>query len=230
MSDISPSEEPIPPTTHVLDTSEELVLDTNLPDAEPELTYEEIPDIEEGEEEVQPVVPPEGPPLSVLNDLLFAFRQLARDFETKLKYDASKKELIDKLYKENLEFKEGIVRKFQHVMILAVIEKIDEAEKDIAVFANRESSEENYRKLLDSYRDIAANFQDMLSIRFDVESYRCEPLTAFEPKIQRSLRTCPTVEGDKNKLVKQTLRPGYKTADGFILRPELVEVYVFDEK
>ena len=221
MSSISPSEEPVPTTDTAVPPDEELVLDNDLPDIEPEAPDEVLTETTTTED--APVAP-------VPNELLVALRQLARDFETKLKYDASKKELIDKLYKENLEFKDGIVKKFQHTMILAVIEKIDEAEKDIAVFANREFSEENYLKLLDSYRDIAENFQDMLSIRFDVESYRCEPLTAFEPRIQRSLRTCPTAEEDKNKLVKQTLRLGYKTADGFILRPELVEVYVFDGK
>ena len=115
-------------------------------------------------------------------------------------------------------------------MIIAVIEKIDEAEKDIAVFESRDFSEENYRKLLVSYSDIAANFQDMLASRFDVECYCCEPLTDFDPKTQRSLKTCSTAEDDKHRLVKQTLRPGYKTVDGFILRPELVEVYVFDGK
>jgi len=36
-------------------------------------------------------------------EVLAALRQLAKDFETKLKYDASKQELIDKLYKENME-------------------------------------------------------------------------------------------------------------------------------
>ena len=166
----------------------------------------------------------------VLSEVSVALRQLAKDFETKLKYDASKQELIDKLYKENLGFKEGIVKKFQHTMILAVVEKIDEAEKDIAVFENREFSEENYRKLLASYRDITANFQDLLSTRFDVECYDSEPLTDFDPKTQRSLKTCLTAEDDKHKRVRQTLRPGYKTEDGFILRPELVEVYIFDGK
>ena len=167
---------------------------------------------------------------STPNDIPVILRQLAKDFATKLKYDASKQELIDKLYKENMEFKEGIVKKFQDAMVLAVIEKIDEASKEIAVFEKRQFTEENYRKLLDSYNDITAGFQNLLSARFDVECYSSKPLTGFDPKTQRSLKTSPTDEADKNKLVKQTLRPGYKTVDGFILRPELVEVYVFDEK
>ena len=171
------------------------------------------------------------PPSAVIppQEISHLIQQLSKDFETKLKYDASKQELIDKLYKENMEFKEGIIKKFQQAMIAAVIERIDDAAKDIAVFENREYSEENYRKLLASYCDITAGFQDMLSIKFDVECYSGEPLTRFDPKTQRSLKTCPTADVDKNKLVKQTLRAGYKNADGVILRPELVEVYLFEE-
>jgi len=177
-----------------------------------------------GEEDTPPssaIIPPQ--------EILLLIEQLSKDFETKLKYDASKQALIDKLYKENMEFKEGIIKKFQQSMILAVIERVDEAAKDIAVFENRDFSEENYRKLLASYNDITAGFQDMLSVRFDVECYSGESLTRFDPKTQRSLKTCPTNDANQNKLVKRTLRPGYKTAEGFILRPELVEVYVFDE-
>ena len=236
MSDIVPHEESAPsePVLSPSDSAEhEQVPVTESLDAVTDSLAAEITASEDdvpiipATEEPSEILPPD-PIFSVSNDILVALRQLTRDFETKLKYDASKQELIDKLYKENMEFKEGIIKKFQHTMILAVVEKLDEADKDIAVFANRDFSEENYRKLLDSYRDIAANFQDMLSIKFDVEYYRCEPLTGFDPKTQRSLKTCPTAEDDKHKLVKQTLRPGYKTADGFILRPELVEVFIFD--
>ena len=166
---------------------------------------------------------------SLSQEILQFIGQLSKDFETKLKYDASKQELIDKLYKENMEFKEGIIKKFQQAMITAVIERIDDAAKDIAIFENREYSEENYRKLLASYIDITAGFQDMLSVKFDVECYGCEPLTRFDPKTQRSLKTCPTADADKNKLVKQTLRPGYKNADGVVLRPALVEVFMFEK-
>ncbi|MDR1383486.1 MAG: hypothetical protein LBJ67_06540 [Planctomycetaceae bacterium] len=49
-------------------------------------------------------------------------RQLANDFENKLKYDASKQEQIDKLYNENQKYKEGILEKFRKQLILAVIE------------------------------------------------------------------------------------------------------------
>ena len=232
--------DPVTPAT-VPSTTDEIadIADvTSLPDSESDAESHPVPTEPDSTvpcnpEQEEPKTEGAGePPLANAppQEVLPLIKQLTKDFETKLKYDASKQELIDKLYKENMEFKEGIIKKFQRSMILAVIEKIDEAAKDIAVFENRDFSEANFRKLLASYDDIITGFQDMLSIKFDVETYHCEPLTAFDPKTQRSLKTCPTAEDDKNKLVKQTLRPGYKTVDGFILRSELVEVYVFDGK
>lgn len=232
MSNIAPQENPVLPQT---DTSECEKTVTDKSDSETVmpvadvLESEVLPEVSTAEAKSSVILPADSNP-SAPNDILAVLRQLAKDFETKLKYDASKQELIDKLYKENMEFKEGLVKKFQQAMIAAVIERIDDAAKDIAIFENREFSAENYLKLLASYTDITTGFQDMLSVRFDVECYSGEPLSRFDPKAQRSLRTCPTSDPNKNKLVKQTLRPGYKTADGFVLRPELVEVYVFEKK
>ncbi|MDR1383565.1 MAG: hypothetical protein LBJ67_06945 [Planctomycetaceae bacterium] len=162
-----------------------------------------------------------------LKEITTLLRQLAKDFDAKLKYDASKQTLIDKLYNENQSYKEGILQKFQHAMILAVIEQIDDAAKTISHFENAEFSEENYRKLLKYYSDIAASFQDMLIERFDIHFYHSEPNTPFDPKKQRSLKTVVTNDQSKHKLVKQSLRPGCETEAGFVLRSEMVEVYVF---
>ncbi|MDR2642047.1 MAG: hypothetical protein LBC74_04560 [Planctomycetaceae bacterium] len=157
-------------------------------------------------------------------------QQLVKDFETKLKYDATKQGQIDKLYNENQSFKEGLLKKFRHLLILTVIEQIDDVDKQITYFGNASFSEENYRKLLSSYQEVARGFQDVLLEKFDVQNYRCEPNSTFDPKRQRSLKTCPINDQSKHKLVKQSLRSGYETDDGFILRPEMVEVYVFDSK
>jgi len=239
MSEVMPHEQPLPPTIDApeyeqVTTPDEASSGVALPVTDDPESVPDMPDEEAAvaltAEEKSFIAPSSDSNLSVPSDVSVALRQLAKDFETKLKYDASKQELIDKLYKENMEFKEGIIKRFQQAMITAVIERIDDAAKDIATFENRKFSEENYRKLLASYSDITAGFQDMLSSRFNVECFSCEPLTRFDPKTQRSLKTCPTDDADKSKLVKQTLRPGYQSAEDIILRPELVEVYVFDEK
>ena len=154
-------------------------------------------------------------------------QQLVKDFDVKFKYDAAKQEQIDKLYKENTEFKEGILDKFKRSLILAVIEQIDSAEKSIAFFGNKdkECSEENYRKLLSNFRDIVREWQDMLLQQFDVSSYRCEPNSPIDIRRQRILKQIPTGDTGLYKHVHRTLRPGYEL-DGQVLRPELVEVFV----
>jgi len=189
------------------------------------------------EEEITPSVSQEDAPAKAepipinesLAEITAQIRQVAKDFETKLKYDASKQTLIDKLYNENQNYKDGIIKKFQQSMILAVIEQIDDAEKTITHFENVEFSEENFRKLLKSYRDIAESFQDVLLEKFDVSHYRCETETPFDPKRQRSLKTVTTDDQTKHKLVKQSLRPGYEINEN-VLRQEMVEVYVFNRR
>lgn len=168
-------------------------------------------------------------PIPILFQLKSLMQNLARDFETKLKYDSTKQGLIDKLYEDNQQYKDGILRKFQSTMILSVIEQIDMATKQIAFFSQVEFSETNFRKILDSYRDISSSLQDMLLEKFDVEYYHSLEGEKFDPKRQRALKTAPTGNSDLKKLVKQSLRPGYQTSEGQVLRPELVEVYVYDE-
>jgi molecular chaperone GrpE (heat shock protein) len=157
-------------------------------------------------------------------------QQLVKDFDTKLKYDVAKQEQIDKLYNENQEYKQGIHEKLKKSLVLAVIEQIDGALKQIAHFGNQEFSEENYRKLLNNYNEIATDFQDALAQSFDVVAYNCEENTPFDAKRQKSLKTIPTADETKNKTISKSLRQGYEitNSDGTttILRPEMVEVYV----
>ena len=160
-------------------------------------------------------------------DLVKFQQQLAEDFEVKLKYDAAKQVLIDKLYEENREFKEGILTKFRRQLLLAVIEQIDESEKSIRFFdseENSEASEANYRKLLFFFREIVADFQNMLQEKFDVVAFRSEPFSMMDIKRQRPLRSTPTKDESLHRRVKQSLKPGYELG-GEILRHEIVDVY-----
>ena len=124
----------------------------------------------------------------------------------------------------------GIHEKFKKSLILAVIGQIDAAFKTISHFGNQEFSEENYRKLLGNYNEIATDFQDSLAQSFDVVAFDSEKDTPFDPKCQRSLKTVPTEDETKHKTISKSLRQGYElvNADGTktLLRLEMVEVYV----
>ena len=166
---------------------------------------------------------------NALADLQAQMEKLLTEFNGKLKYDSKKQEQIDQLYKENVDFREGLVEQFKRKLALTVIEQIDDAEKQIAYFEKADHSEENFCKIFDSFKDISLGFRDMLLERFDIESWKSAPETPFDPRRQRTLRTTPTGEKEKAKTIKNSIRFGYQTADGIILRPEMVEVYVFDK-
>jgi len=153
---------------------------------------------------------------------------LARDFSTKIKYDTTKQGQIDKLYQENQSYRDDVIEKFKQLVVLAVIEQIDDAEKQISHFDKQEETEKNYAKLLNCFRDVTVSFQDMLLERFDVSAFQCEPGTSFDPKRQRALKTSDTPEASQNKTVAAALRPGYEKNDGTVVRPEMVEVLRFN--
>jgi molecular chaperone GrpE (heat shock protein) len=168
------------------------------------------------------------PLLVELNEKIDSLTQNV-DFGTK--FAEKKQEQIDKLYKENQEYKQGIHEKLKKSLILAVIEQIDAAQKTISHFGDREFSEENYRKLLANYGEIATDFQDKLEQSFDVIAFNCEENTPFDAKHQKSLKTIPTEDETKHKTISKSLRQGYEmtNADGTqtILRLEMVEVYIY---
>jgi len=112
-------------------------------------------------------------------------------------------------------------------MILAVIERIDSAQKSIKSFDGKGKvcSDENYQKLLRIFQDIVSEWQDMLLLEFDVSTYQSEPNSPVEVKRQRISKQISTDDATLHKHVHQTLRPGYEL-DGQVLRPEIVEVFV----
>jgi len=167
------------------------------------------------------------PILGTLNEKVDSLTKEAEFFNQLV---AKKEEQIDKLYDENQGYKQGILEKFKKSLVLAVIGQIDAALKTISHFGNQEFSEENYRKLLANYNEIASDFQDSLAQSFDVVTFSSEENTLFDAKRQRALKTVPTEDETKHKTIRQSLRQGYEmaNADGTktLLRLEMVEVYV----
>ena len=204
------------------------------------------PDFDDGVQDIEetPPVPSETcvegdgdqtanlkPLLEKLEQIKNAQTALAKDFSTKIKYDATKQSQIDKLYQENQRYRDDVIEKFKLQLILAVVEQMDDADKQITHFTRQEETEKNYAKLLRGFCDVTAGFQDMLLERFDVSTFQCEPGTPFDPKRQRALRTSDTSDASQNKTVAATLRPGYEKNDGksvTIVRPEMVEVWRYN--
>ena len=238
-----PEKEKLPESIEIHSAEETFAQESETPNQSEELTSSEIlaetvtpsEDTEISDNETtQAVETSENDPLQRLTSMAEAnselLQQLVKDFDIKLKYDATKQEQIDKLYTENQDYKQGILDKFKKSLVLAVIGQIDAAQKTISHFGNQEFSEGNYRKLLGNYGEIATDFQDSLAQSFDVTAFGCEDNTPFDAKRQKALKTIATEDESKHKTVSKSLRQGYEVAnaDGTttLLRLEMVEVYI----
>ena len=240
----TPSEqEKLPEGIKIPSAEESFTQGSETPNQSDELTSNEVAtetktpseDTESSDSEpLQAVETPENDPLQQLTSIAETNRelleQLVKDFDTKLKYDVSKQEQIDKLYDKNQEYEKGILDKFKKSLVLAVIGQIDAIQKTISHFGNQEFSEENYRKLLGNYNEIATDLQDSLAQSFDVTAFGCEENASFDAKRQKALKTVPTEDKMKHKTISKSLRQGYEivNTDGTttLLRLEMVEVYV----
>lgn len=162
-----------------------------------------------------------------VEELLAMMNKLLVEFQGKLKYDAKKQEQIDRLYDENCALKSGLMEAFKKQLILGLIEKIDIAEKNISGFRPLPYTEENYRRLISTAEELPSLFQDLLLDSFNVHCRQSNEGTAFEPSRQHILRTAPTSDESLNKTLVRSIRRGYQTEEGKIIRPELVEVYLY---
>ena len=137
---------------------------------------------------------------------------------------------IDKLYDENRSFRDGIVEQFKKKLVLGVIEQLDAAYKQISTFERREESEKNYKNLLQSFREIADDFQEMLQNRLDVIPFHCDFGEAFDPTRHHALQRESTDDPNKKDktIVSRTVRFGYANGNGSILRPAMVEVFHYE--
>jgi len=139
-----------------------------------------------------------------------------------------KQEQIDKLYDENLVYKDSVIEQFKKKLVLGVIEQLDTANKQILAFESREESEKNYANLLLSFREIIVDFLDMLRNRLGITPFHSNHGEKFDPTRHNALRREPTGDRDKDTSINRTMRYGYANNDGSILRQEMVEVLYYD--
>ena len=169
---------------------------------------------------------------SAVQRILEAFAGLKESFDGKLRYDAKKDAIIDRQAGELEEFKKGLIEKSTLSFAQDLISEVDSAEKLSRYYETAEFSEENYRKLRKALKDSALSLCDILE-KYGVLTYRTEPGKPFNSRRQRARLTTKTGDAALDKTVKTLLGAGFEQEreDGTgtkVLRPELVDVYVFD--
>jgi len=196
-----------------------------------EIPSEIIPltEILPGNETSSEGVQPSPIPANDNSEILTLLRKLDRDFETKLRYDKTKQESIDKLYKENCDYRDNIIETLKQKLVFGVIEQLDYADKAITTFESKGESEKTFANLLSSFQEITEDFRLMLQNRFDVYCFRSEPGTLFVHERQKVMQSLPTGDVLQDKTIIKSRRFGYENASGTVLRSEFVDVYYYDK-
>ena len=162
-----------------------------------------------------------------LDAIMSQLTQLKDDFEGKLKYDAHKDEIIDKLHQELQEYKQDIVKKHILSIVLDVVKVADDIRKWITYFKSLDVSQRDPIKLFRYLEAIPSDLEDIFYWQ-GVKPYSNSE-GAFDPATQRTIKKIPTDDISKDKTIAKSLRSGYEW-EGKVIRQEMVAVYVYDDE
>jgi len=161
---------------------------------------------------------PEVTPLvAEWSTILQAIQQLQENFEAKIKYDASKERMVDTLHQELQAYREGLHFKILRPIFMDLITMYDDFTKILSVI----SPDDNPPQTLLSFQDTLAGILE----KHGVEIY-CEEGDTLMAKRQQVVKTSPTNDSEKDKLVATRLYKGFSFEDR-ILRPERVTTFKY---
>ncbi|MFO8111574.1 MAG: nucleotide exchange factor GrpE [Desulfosalsimonadaceae bacterium] len=180
--------------------------------------------------EVQEMVEPRQPGipdiLNEIRDISRRMEELTAHFEGKIKYDEHKNRIIDDLHDQLQDFRDGIIKKHLLSMITDIIKIIDDTRKFKYHYENEAQSENTAVVLLDFMDQIISDLEDLFTFQ-GVYPFTCASNT-FDSARQRIVKKIPTDHSENNRLVAESLRPGYEW-EGKVIRPEMVSVYVYND-
>ena len=234
------SEDPTPPEVASIDMPDEPTIEADLPlpfTPSDDLTgeSEEISTLSEASELEAQVGYQIDDPIDghvIAPDLLFdrldnlgqQISELQREFEGKLKYDAHKDEIIDRLHSELQEYKQDILKKYVLSIVMDVVKVADDIRKWLSYFRSLDVSQRDPRKLFRYLEAIPSDLEDVFYWH-GVKPFSNEE-GIFDPARQRAIKKLPTDDPVMDKNVAHSIRPGYEW-ESKVIRQEMVAVYVY---
>ncbi|WP_423799930.1 nucleotide exchange factor GrpE [Neobacillus sp. SAB-20_R2A] len=150
--------------------------------------------------------------------------QLNQEVARKFKIDESKDKIIDNLHRELQGYKDNQTKDLVKPIILDLIMMIDRTKKQADEF---DQAKDQYpQKLVNVIKDFVQDLEDIL-YRQGIDSYNCET-EDFDAKQQYIVKRIKVDDPLKDKKVAEVVGNGY-IWDEKIVRPERVNVYVYDQ-
>lgn len=156
-----------------------------------------------------------------LTQLRSQLEKLSKAFDEKIRFDAGREALIDRLHAELQEYKADLAFRILRPLFLDLINLHNEVGKLVSARQPVTTSAEA-NELLQVY----ATFQDDIEAilgRYGVDCFTTSE-SQFDAKRQRALVTVPTADPQQNHTIAERIRPGF-SYEGRILRPEEVAVF-----
>ena len=173
--------------------------------------------------------PQQDHPADILNEIRNISRrieELTAHFEGKIKYDAHKNRIIDDLHLQLQDFRDGIIKKHLLSIITDIIKIIDDTRKFKSHYTHAAPTENTADLMLDFMDQIISDMEDLFTFQ-GVYPFTCAEDT-FDSHRQRIIKKIDTDHPEKNRLVAESLRPGYEW-EGKVIRPEMVAVYIYND-
>lgn len=159
--------------------------------------------------------------IELINSLKFSFAQLDEKFDKKIAEDTYKNALFDKMYDELASYKKDLYAKLVGPFINETISLIDDYERLIERIDTIDQD-----KLIKYIKGIPEDLEGILDNN-GVERYS-DDTEKFNPKTQRVIKTIPTGNKDKDNVISERTRKGYRW-NGVMLKPEIVKIFKYKE-
>lgn len=147
------------------------------------------------------------------------------------KQDISEKDSIIKdLHKELQVYKGDLYKQILSPIILELISWVDKI-RNTASYYHQEIIPEQYpvwfKRLRDEYEKLSIQVEDIL-YNFDIEPYSSQEGEPFNVKRHKAIMTELTVDSEKDKTVKSSIKVGYMDSQEKIIRKEEVVLYKYE--
>jgi len=164
-----------------------------------------------------------NPELALIKELI---SDLSLQFESKIKYDKHKEEIINKLHSENQAFKNDLYKKLILPLVNEIIFMLDDYSILFKKHSESEINEVDVPKLLKQFGGISEDLENLL-YKNGIDVYSVEG-EQFDSSKQKVIKTIPTDDPLKDKTVCEKLKKGF-VLDGKIIRMEHVSCFKFEK-
>ena len=196
---------------------------------EQEELKQEVNEVEQQTDEVKQQTDEE--PCTMITERLAAVEEELKRcnqlFESKILYDATKEEMINKLHSKLKVYEDDVLRKTLKPIFMDMIIFADNMRSLVSRYEETPEPEvilEKYQKLRKEFLKIGSHIDDFL-YNYGIEAYTAKSGDEFNPRTQQAKKSTDSDNPDEHKKIVASMSAGYMW-DEQLLRRESVHVSI----